>query len=125
MRLLSSVTGGTPPGSTFTVTLPSRLSSELEILSGCNLIGKHVAVASATGLMHTDLFSLHRKILDVLGILLFGKMERPTKLLGLLLLRPWLHNKKLVPTVYYPDLERVDLHGRSLLQVGDTFTFWV
>ena len=34
----------------------------------------------------------------------------------------WLQNKKLQPLVYYPDLERVDLHGRSLLQVGETFT---
>ena len=34
----------------------------------------------------------------------------------------WLQHKKLKPLIYYPDLERVDLHGRSLLQVGETFT---
>ena len=28
----------------------------------------------------------------------------------------------LAPLVYYSDLERVELHGRSLLQVGETFT---
>ena len=34
----------------------------------------------------------------------------------------WLHSKNLRPLVYYADLERVELHGRSLLQVGETFT---
>ena len=37
-------------------------------------------------------------------------------------IQTWLHSKQLQPLVYYRDLERVDLHGRSLLQVGETFT---
>ena len=34
----------------------------------------------------------------------------------------WLAEKSLLPLVYYPDLERVDLLGRSLLQIGEKFT---
>ena len=34
----------------------------------------------------------------------------------------WLTEKQLQPLVYYPDLERVELFGRSLLQVGEAFT---
>ena len=33
----------------------------------------------------------------------------------------WLTSKDLDPTVYYPDLETCELHGRMLLQVGETF----
>ena len=34
----------------------------------------------------------------------------------------WLTFKSLQPLTYYPDLTRVDLQGRSLLQVGEKFT---
>ena len=33
----------------------------------------------------------------------------------------WLNDRKLQPLQYYPDLHRVDLHGRCLLQIGSSF----
>ena len=119
MPLAISAIGVTLPDSRHIGTLLSRLCFAFAIRAGCSRVHRR-----QLGFWPNSyrLIRLAWTDLRGLGTTPFWEIAARDKVHWKAFIQTWLDHKQLLPLQYYPDLERVDLHGRCLLQVGETFT---